>query len=410
MRVGITMLSHDESWGGIGVYTREIVRNLLRIDHSNEYVLIYPAFGSSGKNLGEYSQRHANCCEVRTRQSLHWGALWEQTVVPSVAERNKIDLLFNPFWSVPIFAKYKKVMVVHGMDFHVMPETLKLRGKFEWTLHSRLWVHHADAVVSISDTMTQGLEKFDHLDPRKIRRIHHGCSGLFRPVEDPQLLGAARERYNLPQKYVLFVGMLFPQKNFANLLRAFRKLADRIPHDLVVAGRPRWNYASELSLIDTLQLTDRVRFLGHVPNEELPFIYNLADCFVFPSLYESFGMVGVEALACGCPVAAARAGAVPEVLGDAALYFDPYDVDEMARQIHTLVTDPTARAGARRRGLERAKLFTWERAATELLALFDDVKAERPAGTSNMQESVPGRLKDREGLGHNRDRTSSHQG
>jgi glycosyltransferase involved in cell wall biosynthesis len=407
MRVGITMLSHDERWGGIGVYTREIVRNLLQIDHENEYVLIYPAFGGSGKDFGTYSQRHANCREVQTRQSLHWGAFWEQTVVPAVAQREKIDLLFNPFWSVPIFAKYKKVMIVHGLDFHVMPETLKLRGKFEWTLHSRLWVHHADAVISISDTMTQGLEKFDHLDPRKIRRIYHGCSGSFRHIEDAQQLEAARQRYDLPRKYLLFVGMLFPQKNFANLLRAFHKLADRIPHELVVVGRPRWNYADELTLIDTLQLTERVRFLGHVPNEELPYIYNLADCFVFPSFYEAFGLVGVEALACGCPTAAARAGAVPEVLGDAALYFDPSDADQMAQQIYTLVTDPKARSGARRRGLERAKVFTWDRAARELLELFGDVMAERPVGDSSRLESVQGRFADREGLVHDRDRFPS---
>jgi glycosyltransferase involved in cell wall biosynthesis len=408
MRVGITMLSHDERWGGIGVYTREIVRNLLQIDHNNEYVLIYPAFGGSSKDLGSYSQRHANCREVLTRQSLHWGAFWEQTVVPAVAQREGIDLLFNPFWSVPIFAKYKKVMIVHGLDFHVMPETLKLRGKFEWTLHSRLWVHHADAVISISDTMTQGLEKFDHLDPRKIRRIYHGCSGSFRLIEDAQQLEAARKRYDLPRKYLLFVGMLFPQKNFANLLRAFHKLADRIPHDLVVVGRPRWNYADELSLIDTLQLTERVRFLGHVPNEELPFIYNLADCFVFPSFYEAFGLVGIEALACGCPTAAARAGAVPEVLGDAALYFDPYDAEQMARQIYTLVSDPKARAGARRRGLERAKVFTWDRAAREVLALFDDVMAERAVGESNRAEPVQGRFTDLESFGRDRDRSSKH--
>jgi len=137
-----------------------------------------------------------------------------------------------------------------------------------------------------------------------------------------------------------------------------------------------------LQLIADLGLTNRVRFLHHVPNVELPYLYNLADCFVFPSLYEAFGLVGVEALACGCPVAAANAGAVPEVLGDAPLYFDPLNVEEMAQQIRTLVTDGRAREQAVSRGLERAKLFTGERAAREVLTLFEDVMAGRPAGGS----------------------------
>ncbi len=380
MRIGISMLSHDQSWGGIGVYTREIIRNLLEMDRKNEYVLIYPGFCAERSGFGQYQGVYPNCTEVVTRKSLGWTIFWEQWVLPPFARKLKLDLFFNPFWSVPVFGNYKKVLIVHGVDYHVVPESLNLRNKFEWFLHSYAWVHRADAVISISDMMKRDLIKYDHLAADRIRRIYHGCHPKFRPIADAAVLDAARSRYQLPERFVLFVGMLFPQKNFSNFARAFARIADKVPHKIVVAGRPRWKYSEEIQLIEQLGLKDRVQFLDQVPNDDLPALYNLADCFAFPSFYEAFGLVGVEALASGCPVIAARAGAVPEVLGDAAQYYDPYNVDEMAATMLAMLTDAGLRERSRAAGLERARQFTWKRAAAEVLELFDDVMAGRPAG------------------------------
>lgn len=380
MRIGISMLSHDRSWGGPGIYAHEIVRNLLEIDPVNEYVLIYPGFCAERNGIGQYQPHYPNCVEVATRKSLGWTIYWEQVVLPPVARRQRLDLFFNPFWSVPVIGGYKKVLIVHGMDSHVVPESLTLRHRFEWFLHAHLWVHRADAVVSISDMMKRDLVRFDHLPPTRIRRIYHGCHPKFRPIDDAAALSDARRRYGLPEKFLLFVGMLFPQKNFANFARSFARIAAQVPHDIVVAGQPRWKYAEDMDLIGELGLKDRIRFLDQVPNDDLPHLYNLADCFAFPSFYEAFGLVGVEAMASGCPVAAARAGALPEVLGDAALYYDPNDVDEMAGVFLKMLTDSGVRQRCRAAGLERAKLFTWRRAARETLDLFEDVMAGRRVG------------------------------
>lgn len=380
MRIGISMLSHDLSWGGIGVYTREIVRNLLELDRHNQYVLVYPGFGEARKGIGQYQREFSNCVELETRSSIGWTVFWEQVVLPPVLRREKIDLFFNPFWSVPAFGRYKKILIVHGVDYHVVPESLRLRGKFEWFLHSHLWVHRADAVISISDMMKRDLVKFDRLPAERIHRIYHGCHPKFRPIHDRDALDGARSKYGLPERFVLFVGMLFPQKNFSNFVRAFAAIAADVPHDIVVAGKPRWKYSDELRLLDELGIRDRVRFLDQVPNDELPLLYNLADCFAFPSFYEAFGLVGVEALACGCPVAAARAGALPEVLGDAARYYDPHDTAEMSSVLRELLTDADLRERCRAAGLERARLFTWERAARDVLGLFERVSAGEAGG------------------------------
>src|SRR5690349_7403862 len=121
MRIAITMQSHDERWGGIGIYTRQIVKHLLQQDSSNEYVLIYPGFGTARNGVGQYRATHANVTEVVTCKGIPWGAFWEQVIVPAECRRQSIDLLFNPFWSVPVVGDYKKVMVVHGVDSHVTP-------------------------------------------------------------------------------------------------------------------------------------------------------------------------------------------------------------------------------------------------------------------------------------------------
>lgn len=373
MRIGITMLSHDSTWGGPGIYTKEIVRALLEIDRVNEYVLIYPKFNLAERNLGQYSARYDNVIETTTAWTPRIGTIWEQFAVPPVARRHAIDVLFNPFWSVPYFARYKTVMIVHNTEFHTIPNVYDWRTHLEWWIHDRFWIHRADAVISISDVITDDLIKYVHLPREKLRLIYHGCNERFRRIEDGNALDAARKKYQLPEKFLLYVGMIFPQKNFINLVRAFHHIRGDIPHELIVVGKPRWKYDEEMRLIDELGLSDRIRFIEFVPNSELPEIYNLADCFIYPSLYEAFGLAGVEAIACGCPVAAARAAAIPEVLGDAALLFDPHDPEDIAQSIMTLLHDAGKRDEFIRKGLERAEFFTWKRAASETLQLFQDV-------------------------------------
>jgi glycosyltransferase involved in cell wall biosynthesis len=183
------------------------------------------------------------------------------------------------------------------------------------------------------------------------------------------------EEYCLPDYFILFVGHLYPQKNFSVLARAFALLAKDIPHHLVIAGRPRWKYQEDLQTIENLGLADRIHLLHIVPNYDLPAIYNQAACLVYPSLYESFGLVQLEAMACGCPVLGANSAAIPEVAGGAALLFDPHNSDELASGIRSIVTDPDLRRDYVEKGLRRAREFTWDKCARETLQLFEEVAA-----------------------------------
>jgi glycosyltransferase involved in cell wall biosynthesis len=373
MRIGITLQSLDPTWGGIGVYTQEIVRALLALDRANEYVLMYPGFGTPRKMLGQY-RKYRNALEVETYDSrVPSGWYWDQMVVPRVAERHGVDVLFNPFLSVPLRGRFGKVMIMHNVEYHTVPSVYDWKMYTRWFLLEKAILPAADRVISISQTMTRDFRRAVRYPIEKVRTIHHGVSARFHPVADKTALDAARDEHRLPESFILFVGHLYPQKNFVTLLRAFHRLHGRLDHSLVVVGRPRWKYDGDLRLVDELGLRERVEFLYHVPNENLPAIYSLATCLVYPSLYESFGLAQLEAMACGCPVIGARAGAIPEVAGDAALLFEATNPDELAETLHHLITDNDLRAALVQRGFARAAEFTWERCAAQTRAVLEEL-------------------------------------
>jgi glycosyltransferase involved in cell wall biosynthesis len=233
----------------------------------------------------------------------------------------------------------------------------------------------ADRLISISHAMTDDVIRYVKYPSQKIRTIYHGVSDKFRVINDEMKLQEIKEEYLLPDNFILFVGHIYPQKNFSNLVRALHMAANDIPHDLVVAGRPRWKYQDDVKLIESLGLQERVHFLHLVPNDDLPAIYRLAACFIYPSFYEAFGLALLEAMACGCPVVGSRAGAIPEVSGGAALLFDPHNPEEMAAAMRNMVSDTQLRQSYVEKGLLRAREFTWDRSAADTLQLLEEVAA-----------------------------------
>jgi glycosyltransferase involved in cell wall biosynthesis len=372
MRIGITLQSLDQTWGGIGIYTEEIVRHLLKLDKSNEYVLIYPGFGAPRKSFGQY-RKYKNAKEIETRFSrIPSGWYWDQIVVPKIAHQEAIDVIFNPFLSVPIMGQFKKVMIMHAVEYHTVPKVYDWKLYVKWFLLEKMLMPETDRLISISNVMTQELERAVKYPMEKVRTIYHGVSERFHVIQDLDKLKAAKDEYELPDQFILFVGHLYPEKNFSNLVRALHLLAKKIPHDLVVVGRPRWKYEGDLALLDSLMLRDRVHFLHYISNHDLPAIYNLASCFAFPSFFEAFGLVLLEAMASGCPVVGARAGAIPEIAGDAAVLFDPHSPEEIAAAILRTITDADLRQSLRAKGLTRVKEFTWDRCAAETLQVLKE--------------------------------------
>lgn len=356
------------------MYTRNLLDALFEIDEDNEYDLLL----MHEEHRGELSEQ-GNLNEVLL--PAHNKLVWDQWTVPRYADRQNLDLVFNPKLSIPLWCSAETVLVMHGAEQFVVPDAFPFMDRMYFTVANPLYCKFASAIIAMSEVGRQDIARHMGADPEKIRVIPEAYNDLCRVLE-PHEAERVKEAHDLPDDFLLFLGGLNPIKNFGRTVRAFHQLRDEYPHDLVVVGFKRWKYEDDLALVEELGLSDRVHFVGYVPDEDIPGFYNLADAFVFPSLYEGFGIPVLEAMACGCPVVASKEGASPEVAGGGAILVDPYDPDDIARGIRKVMTDDEERQRMIERGFERAKQFSWEKTARRTLQLFESLMSASEDGST----------------------------
>ena len=372
MRIGIMLRHYEQQEGGVKVYTKRLLPLLFSYGTQHQYVLIY----QNSKLLGTYAQ-YPNVEEVAV--GIPGTVPWDQIAVPWIAWKKRLDVIFNPKFTIPFLAKAKKMFVLHGSEWFVIPEHFLRHDRWYFNTFVPLYCRHADAFIAVSNAVKADVVKHTGIDPRKVFPIHNGFDpGLFQPVRDPERLRAVREKYKLPQRFILWCGQIESRKNVARLLRAFALIKDELPHQLVLAGEQRWSTRTELQVMQELHLEDRVHFPGWIDHGDLPAVYSLAELFAFPSLYEGFGIPLIEAMACGCPIVTANTCAPPEVLDGAGCLVDPLDVEAIAAGMKRVLLDPELRAGMIARGIERSRAFSWEQCARQVLAVFDSLA---PSGT-----------------------------
>jgi glycosyltransferase involved in cell wall biosynthesis len=338
---------------------------MLTLETPHEFVLLY----QNPRLIGTYADGN----RVREiAQQAPTALAWDQLVVPWLDRKEKFDVIFNPKFTVPFLSQAKKVFVLHGSEWFVIPEAyLWYDRSYTHTLTS-LYCRNADAVITVSTVVKKDIVKFTGVKPEKVTAVHNGYDPhRFQVIDDPKRLAEVRQKYNLPKQFILWTGQLYPPKNIGRLLQAFAKVKDEIPHMLVIAGEERWRYRGDLALIERLGIKDRIHFTGWVSHDELPAFYNLADLFVLPSLYEGFGIPLLEAMACGCPVLTATTGSPPEIVEDAGYLVDPIKVDEIAAGICEVLSNSELRSAMVAKGLERVKEFSWEKCARETLGVLE---------------------------------------
>jgi glycosyltransferase involved in cell wall biosynthesis len=372
MNIGI-MLRHFGQPGGINVYTTNIVRSLLDTDHRNTYWLMY----GQQKDTGTYAA-FPNAREIGL--PVHSRLWWDQVTVPQFVRRKQIDVVFNPKLSIPLYAGCKTVWVMHGAAQFAVPNAYLWHDRLYFSVANRIYAKRADAIITPTQTGARDIAHFMGADPAKIHVTPYAPNIQCRII-DKSAAEEVRTRLKLPTQFILFVGGISPLKNFGNILRAYASIHQQFPHKLVAAGFRRWKYSADLSLLDQLDIRDDVIFTDFVTDEDLVAIYNLADLFVFPSLYEGFGIPALEAMACGCPVVTTNTGCTPEVVDDAALLVNPYDAAEIAWGIQTLLSDDAYREQLMQKGLQRVQSFSWELCAQKTLNVFESLVSSH-AGAS----------------------------
>lgn len=364
------MLRTLEEKQGIGIYARNLMSSILNIDKENFYYFIYV----NEKQVGSFGE-HKNLNEIVIPCKNKF--LWDQWLVPQFA-KGKTDVIFNTKFSIPLFTSCKVMMVFHGSEWYVYPEFYSKLDILYNRIFLPLYCKKASAISSVSQVTVKDMIEFTGVDPDKMFVVHSAIGTQFKPINDQTILASCKKKYNLPDRYILFVGNIYPGKNYSNIVKALKLIKTKTGSSikLVSVGTLRWDYDKDFQEVKTLGLTDDIQFTGWVEQDDLPAIYSLADVFLFPSLYEGFGIPIVEAMACGCPVVTSNTGACPEVAGSAAKLVDPKDVNDIADGVIDILTNNILRKKLIAQGLVEAKRFSWDKAARETLKILQKVYPE----------------------------------
>lgn len=291
--------------------------------------------------------------------------IWKQIYLPLKMASSGARLLFCPDPISPLFAPGKVILLVHDLMFYRQPELANRWWGIYWRTMLPLCLRRADKILAVSESTRKELNSLFGIDLSLVNVTYEGFDKKFYPVKNNKLLTIIHNKYKLPNKFVLFIGAIEPRRNLETLLHALTYLRSErgmaIP--LVIAGGAT-DYLPHLEkMVSNLELSNQVTWLGYVPDNDLPLLYNAAAMYVYPSLMEGFGLTVLEAMACGCPVICSRVDSLPEVAGDAGVLIPPYDATGFAEAIHRVWTEPGLAETMRKKGLAQAQQFSWHKMA-----------------------------------------------
>lgn len=373
MRIAVNLLPFRKRLAGAGKYSQNILRELVRLDAlrnaRNEYLFFVtpnaaPHFDFSASNVTRLL--------VALPESSAARIAYEQFVLPVQLARHDAELLFTPSVAIPLLWRGKRVTVIHDMiaEQRTVRKYPPLRNLYvRWM--SRYAARHSDVVIAVSENTRREIAQYVRVPLEKIRRASPAVAASFSRVTDAAELARVREAYHLPERFVLYLGTLEPGKNLPLLVRAYTRMKRAHPdleQHLVFAGARGWGVRE---LEDEIQRSQATGFhlIGFVEDDDLTALYSLADLFVYPSLYEGFGIPPLEAMACGAPVLVSNVSALPEVLGElwsgqrAGITVEPRDENAWAQAMARVLTDDALRAQLSAAGVARAQQFSWTRSA-----------------------------------------------
>lgn len=365
---------------GVGFCEAGIVRSLVSLFSEHKYVLDYFSFKKDVRGLIVSYEKDCTFNGCNWIPGSIYKLIWAFFPVPYrlfFGRNSDLTHFFN--FHVPPGVYGKKVSTVHDLAFKVFPETVRLKTKIMLNLTLKKSCRRADKITTVSQFTKEELMKFLDVPESKIVVVPNGVDlNRFFPQIDGLIIDGIKSKYGIDGQYLLYLGTLEPRKNIERLIKAYALLKSILPDapKLVLAGRKGWMYESIFKTVSELKLENSVIFTGYIEDSEAPALLGGATAFLFPSLYEGFGMPPLEAMACGTPVLTSNCSSLPEVVGDAAVLVDPYSVEEIAEGMERLVTDAGLRKELSEKGLERAKDFTWERSAKILMDVYKSLVEE----------------------------------
>ncbi|MFH1369554.1 MAG: glycosyltransferase family 1 protein [Elusimicrobiota bacterium] len=351
---------------GIGVYLKNVLDNLPEeaLDPANTIYLyaqkkiIYPGLPAN------FSLRFGN--------GGMYGSVWVQTVLPFMIKKDNLDVFWGPLHVLPLLTlkRIRKVLTLHDFVYKRFPETMASGNMYIHKFLVAPSIKQADFIISDSKSTEDDLRGYFPTVKKPMKVIPPAVSLEFKKIGKSDAKKLVSLKFGLDRPYILAVGTQEPRKNFITAFNAFKNLSGRIPHLLVSTGKPGWKTGGMMDLIRQSEVAERIRFLGYVDKEDLPCIYSAADAFVFPSIYEGFGLPVLEAMACGCPVICSDSSSIPEVAGSAAIMLPPLDTDAWIKTIEKVISDERLCAELSAKGIERAREFNWKNTSQDIWNVF----------------------------------------
>ena len=371
MQIAIDIRMLSPILAGIGRYIENLIPNLIKIDKINQYLLI-----TNNRDLS-FNLEGADNFQLK-KISASPLTIQEQIVLPTLIQQEQIDLFHAPSYVAPIFRNCSNIMTIHDMIHYRCSDGFRLAAlkKLYYRTVLKYSANKANLIITDSLNSKKDIREILGQDERKVRVITLGISKQYRPIEDNCKIDLVKEKYGIGRDYILYVGSFLPSKNVPRLLKAFSYFKHTYSKDyaLVVVGSKLSPYFPALqNMVEELDLGSDVFFTGFVPDDELILIYNGASLFVFISCYEGFGFPPLEAMACGTPVITSNTSSLPEVVGDAGIMVNPYNIEEIAEAMYKLLSDQNLQNEMRRQGIERAKQFSWEETAKQTLHAYQEV-------------------------------------
>jgi glycosyltransferase involved in cell wall biosynthesis len=378
MRIGIDARFYGPRGKGLGRYTEKLIKNLEKVDRKNQYVIFLRQ-----ENLDEYIPENGNFKKVVA--DLKWYSLDEQLKMPKLIKEHKIDLMHFPHFNVPVLYRGDFIVTIHDLILLRFPTkratTLgPLLYKFKYLAYKlaiNSAVRRAKKVITVSEFTKSDLVNYFKIKSDKVEVTYEACDG----VESGQLSipeAGFLEKNKINKPYILYVGNAYPHKNLEGLIDAYKNFKEKngYTHQLVLIGKEDYFYRrlKQDAYSTGLLYDNSVVFFGFASQKDLAYLYSRASLYVFPSFIEGFGLPGLEAMSFNLPVISSNTSSLPEILGRAAIYFDPRDRKDMVLKIEKVLNDKDLQVEMKRRGHEQVRKFNWTRCALETLQVYESVK------------------------------------
>jgi glycosyltransferase involved in cell wall biosynthesis len=361
LKIGIDAREIEGEMTGIGRYLTGFIKYASKISH--EYFLYY----------SRRPEIDLSCFNVKIRILKGSNLLWDHMILPKALNKDRIDLFFSPYYKKPWSLKCKSIITVNDLN-PLFNENSSFWYRIYFKKIIKRSLDSVDFVLVLSTYVKEQILKFFGIDKSKIIVNSAAVDNIsFHRIRNEASFRVVLEKYGIESDYILYIGNLMPHKNVSSLIKAYSELSEDIKnkYKLVIGGSKNWTYRQLVKLVDRLGLVNNVIFTGFIFNDDLIYLYNAASLFVFPSFKEGFGLPPLEAMACGVPVIASNVTSLPEVIGDAGILVNPYNIQELAKAISVVLTQEYLRRSLIEKGLERANRFSIEKMGSRILEIFE---------------------------------------